>query len=118
MRTPVDDHHTLLFHVTYVPPLNGSLPDLPEGMELVAANQVQTLFIQDYRAIVTQGAPVDRSVERLGTTDIGVIMLRKKIERGIEAVKHGKDPEGIVRNLPEGLIIASSEKITDGFMSP
>jgi len=118
VRTPVDDHHTLLFHVTYVPPLNGSLPDLPEGMELVAANQVQTLFIQDYRAIVTQGAPVDRSVERLGTTDIGVIMLRKKIERGIEAVKHGKDPEGIVRNLPEGLIIASSEKITDGFMSP
>ncbi|MBK20308.1 MAG: hypothetical protein CMM52_15865 [Rhodospirillaceae bacterium] len=118
IRTPVDDFHTLFFHVTYVPPVNGKLPDLPEGMELEAADQVQTLFIQDYRAIVTQGAPVDRSIERLGTTDRGVIMLRKKVERGIEAVKQGKDPEGVIRNLPDGHIISSSDKVTDGLMSP
>lgn len=118
VRTPVDDHHTLFFHVTYVPPVNGRLPDLPDGMELEAANQVQTLFIQDYRAIVTQGASVDRSIERLGTTDRGIIMLRKKVERGIDAVKRGEDPEGVVRNLPDGHVISSSAKITDGMMSP
>ena len=54
----------------------------------------------------------------MGTTDRGIIMLRKKVERGIDAVKRGEDPEGVVRNLPDGHVISSSAKITDGMMSP
>ena len=115
-RTPVDDNHTLLFHVTYVPPVDGVLPDLPEGMELPAAGQVQTLFLQDYRAIVTQGMPVDRTVERLGTTDRGVIMLRRKVMVGIEAVRNGKDPEGVMRGPGADDLLPSTVKVTDGLM--
>ena len=115
-RTPVDDNNTLFFHVTYVPPVDGKLPDIPDGMELPAANQVQTLFLQDYRAIVTQGVPVDRTVERLGTTDRGIVMLRKKVMAGIAAMKKGQDPEGVIRGSKAARLLPSSDRVTDGMM--
>ncbi|MBT5456185.1 MAG: hypothetical protein HOK82_06235, partial [Rhodospirillaceae bacterium] len=115
-RTPVDDNNTLFFHVTYVPPVDGKLPDIPDGMELPAANQVQTLFLQDYRAIVTQGVPVDRTVERLGTTDRGIVMLRKKVMAGIAAMKKGQDPEGVMRGSKAARLLPSSDRVTDGMM--
>jgi 5,5'-dehydrodivanillate O-demethylase len=116
-RTPVDDDNTLLFHVTYVPPVNGKLPEIPDGMDLPAAGQVQTLFEQDYRAIVTQGRPVDRTRERLGTTDRGIIMLRRKVQAGIDAVRNGNDPEGVMRGEGADTLLSSQELVTDGLMS-
>jgi 5,5'-dehydrodivanillate O-demethylase len=115
-RTPVDDDHTLLFHVTLVLRVKGKLPELPPGMQFVVAPQVHTIFLQDYRAIVSQGAPVDRTVERLGTTDRGVIMLRKMILDGIDAVGRGDEPRGVLRGEHWQRILDSSERVTDGLM--
>jgi len=115
-RTPVDDNHTLLFHVTFVPRVERREPELPAGMQLVVAPQVRTIFLQDYQAIVSQGAPVDRTVERLGTTDRGVILLRKMIKDGIAAVRDGRDPGGVLRGPRWDGILPSSDKVTDGLM--
>ena len=116
-RTPVDDLHTLLFHVTFVPNLNGEAPMLPDGMQFQACDLVQSLFLQDYRAVVSQGRPVDRTVERLGTTDRGVLMLRKMIKAGIAAVAAGRDPAGVSRDVRDDVILDSSQNVTDGLMS-
>lgn len=115
-RTPVDDHYTLLFHVTFMPEVDGKKPELPEGLEWPVCNLVQTLFLQDYRAIVTQGAPVDRTIERLGTTDRGIIQLRKMVFEGIAAVEAGRDPAGVIRGAENDVIIDSQGKVTDGLM--
>jgi len=117
-RTPVDDNHTLLFHVTHVPEVDGQMPQLPAGMEFPAAGLVQTLFEQDYRAIVTQGQPVDRTVERLGVTDRGIIMLRKMVMEGIDTVRRGGDPKGVIRGDDGNNLIISSDKVTDALMKP
>jgi 5,5'-dehydrodivanillate O-demethylase len=116
-RTPVDDNHTLLFHVTHVPEVDGRMPVLPDGMEFPAAGLVQTLFEQDYRAIVTQGMPVDRTIERLGTTDRGIILLRRMVMEGIEAVRRGEDPMGVLRGTAGEALLKSSDRVTDGLMS-
>ena len=116
-RTPVDDNHTLLFHVTHVPEVDGHMPVLPDGMEFPAAGLVHTLFEQDYRAIVTQGMPVDRTIERLGTTDRGVILLRRMVMEGIEAVRRGEDPMGVLRGAAGEVLLKSSDRVTDGLMS-
>lgn len=117
-RTPVDDNHTMLFHVTHVPEVDGKMPELPDGMEFPAAGLVQTLFEQDYRAIITQGRPVDRTVERLGVTDRGIIMLRKMVMDGIDAVRRSEDPKGVLRGSAGDELLLSSDKVTDALMTP
>jgi 5,5'-dehydrodivanillate O-demethylase len=116
-RTPVDDENTLIFHVTYVPELGGKLPELPENMEYPVAASVQKLWLQDYLAIITQGKPNDRTKEYLGTTDRGVVLYRKMIMKGIEDVRAGRDPDGIVRTTDPNFLIDSTEVITDPYMT-
>jgi 5,5'-dehydrodivanillate O-demethylase len=45
----------------------------------------------------TQGAIPDRSVERLATSDRGVVLLRQVFKENIERVQRGEDPMGVVR---------------------
>ena len=116
-RTPVDELHTLLFHVTFVPDVGGERAVLPDGMQWQAAGLVQSLFLQDYRAIVSQGRPVDRTIERLGVTDRGIVMLRKMIKAGLEAVRDGRAPAGTVRAEDADAVLDSARKVTDGLMA-
>jgi 5,5'-dehydrodivanillate O-demethylase len=117
-RTPVDDTHTLLFHVTFTPYANGKPLELPNGMGFHLADFVQTIFQQDYEAVVSQGPLYDRSAERLGATDKGVALLRKTIKEQIAAVQRGEDPSGVMRGKEWERVLDSSEKVTDGFMKP
>jgi phenylpropionate dioxygenase-like ring-hydroxylating dioxygenase large terminal subunit len=55
----------------------------------------------DYEAQVGQRAIAIHALEHLGATDRGVIMFRKGIREGIEAVRRGRDPKGIVRDAGE-----------------
>ncbi|HEY1797881.1 MAG TPA: Rieske 2Fe-2S domain-containing protein [Stellaceae bacterium] len=47
----------------------------------------------DYDACVSQGAVANRRAEHLGTTDRGIVMLRRMLSRGIDAVERGEEPE-------------------------
>jgi len=53
---------------------------------------------QDYIAWVGQGAIADRTLEHLGESDRGVIMLRKRMFEEMEAVAAGRDPLGTIRD--------------------
>jgi 5,5'-dehydrodivanillate O-demethylase len=104
IRVPVDDTHTL--HYWYrtemraegAPP-QSSIPisDVPyvhKNGRLV----VETINGQDMMAWVTQGDISDRTTERLGTSDKGVILFRNLLDEQIEKVEQGQDPMGVVRD--------------------
>ena len=51
----------------------------------------------DYEAQVGQRPIAIHGLEHLGTTDRGIIIFRRQLRRGIEAVREGRDPEGVCR---------------------
>ena len=48
---------------------------------------------QDFVAWIGQGTIADRTQEHLGTSDRGVLMLRKRFLNDLEAVAKGEDPK-------------------------
>jgi 5,5'-dehydrodivanillate O-demethylase oxygenase subunit len=106
IRVPMDDTHT--YHVWYWtrPRPAGAGPQDPHTIE-VAENSymhangrliVETINGQDMMAWVTQGAISDRTTERLGTSDQGVILYRNVLDEQIKRVERGEDPMGVVRD--------------------
>jgi 5,5'-dehydrodivanillate O-demethylase len=59
---------------------------------------VETINGQDMMAWVTQGDISDRTTERLGTSDQGVILYRQTLEEHIRMVERGEDPRGVIRD--------------------
>ncbi len=112
IRVPVDDSHTQVFRVNFVPsdseksPENAAVPFRisqlktgPRGynMRLVSA--------QDSMAWETQGRITDRTSEHLGAGDEGVIELRKLLKEQIGRVQRGSDPIGILRDPEKNKLI-------------
>jgi hypothetical protein len=52
----------------------------------------------DYEAQVGQRPIAIHALEHLGATDRGIIMFRRQLRRGIDAVQAGHDPEGLCRD--------------------
>ena len=53
---------------------------------------------QDIVAWITQGAIADRSKESLGRSDKGIVLYRRMLKEGMEAVAAGKDPMNVFRD--------------------
>src|ERR1700733_2110731 len=53
---------------------------------------------QDFIAWVGQGAIADRSMEHLGESDRGVILMRKRLLDDLDEVAAGRDPKGVIRD--------------------
>ena len=113
-RTPVDDFNTLFFSVCFTPEVDGRLPDLPAGLDFHLTDQLLVHREQDFQAIVSQGPILDRTAERLATSDGGVILLRRMVMEGIAAVERGEDPLGVRRNADPGEAIDLEASVTDG----
>lgn len=103
IRVPVDDTHTL--HYWYRAELCASgaepkpvsiyeVPHVHKNGRLV----VETINGQDMMAWVTQGEISDRTTERLGTSDKGIILFRNLLLEQMEKVERGEDPMGVVRD--------------------
>ena len=106
IRVPIDDTHT--YHIWYrtkpraekTPRQDpASIPVLDyaykhEDGRLV----VDTVSGQDMMVWVTQGPISDRTTERLGTTDKGVIMYRGLLEEQMLKVERGEEPMAVVRD--------------------
>jgi 5,5'-dehydrodivanillate O-demethylase len=107
-QVPIDDERTLRFTVT-------SYPAGPLGAEMVAAGlpaidtsakyarelfeehrlpagalSTDLLLLQDYVAIRGQGTIVDRSKERLMSSDAGIALLRRIFFREMQLIGEGK----------------------------
>ena len=92
IRVPIDDTHTWICYVHFVPNEDGSvveeegdLPveykppfkDPPDGLHPIARFRMDDVDGQDFMAWETQGPIADRTREHLTSSDHGVIMLRR-----------------------------------------
>ena len=119
IRVPVDDAHTL--HYWYraeqrspgAPPQTSipisDVPYVHKNGRLV----VETINGQDMMAWVTQGEISDRTTERLGTSDRGVILFRNLLLEQIDKVERGEEPMGMIRDRSqnEPFITIGREKV-------
>jgi 5,5'-dehydrodivanillate O-demethylase len=111
-RLPVDDTHTQVYRVNFIPSATDRSPpgmDVPyeyrplkdeEGnyyMDIVSA--------QDAMAWETQGPIVDRTEEHLGHADRGIVMFRRMLREQIEIVQQGGDPFGVIRDPAKNTIL-------------
>ena len=113
IRVPMDDAHTWVVFVNFEPSEDGSIVE-DEGELLVdylgpykepadcvhpfTHFTMREVQYQDHMAWETQGPIADRSVERLATSDRGVVMFRDMLRREIEKVQRGEDPMCVVRD--------------------
>jgi hypothetical protein len=51
--------------------------------------------------MVSQGPVNVHALEHLGTPDRGIVLFRRYVRRGIEAVQDGQDPHGFYMNADE-----------------
>lgn len=103
-RVPVDDVTTRVFVLTFIPESSGGLRgeirlgDNPRRVGQSGEYILDTVIAQDAMALETQGPLADRSSERLGQSDIGILMLRRMLDEEIRKVQLGQDPLGIIRD--------------------
>jgi 5,5'-dehydrodivanillate O-demethylase len=111
IRVPVDDTHTLVYHYFTKPVAAGTPPQTEIPVYEVPYKDergrfiVDTVLGQDMLAWVTQGEVADRTAERLGTSDRGVILLRNLLNEQLEKVARGEDPMAVVRDPARNEVI-------------
>ena len=105
-RVPVDDTHTL--HVTWFfyktapgtePPVQEMVPYFNVPLHDEAGALIPDLVNhQDFVAWITQGPNADRTLEKLGESDRGIILLRKQLKEQLAIVADGGDPMNVFRD--------------------
>lgn len=104
-RVPIDDENTL--SVTWkftrvpheqepyvqdrIPTWHGPVKD-GEGRWITSH-----VMNQDFLAWVGQGRIADRTVEKLGLSDKGVVMVRRRLFSELDRVAAGEEPKGLIR---------------------
>jgi len=119
IRVPVDDTHTLVYYVLFVASEDGAIVedegDPPvefiapyktpaDGHHPFARFRMDRVDAQDYMVWETQGPIANREVERLATSDRGVVLYREMLKREIERVQRGLDPVAIERDPDHEMI--------------
>ncbi len=107
-RVPVDDQTTYILWLEFTPTRDGADAgqadaDIPVTYLLHPLGpdgeyDLSDFPGQDLMAWETQGRIFDRSTELLGTTDRGVVMMRRLLIEQIKAVGQGKEPVGVIRD--------------------
>ena len=114
IRVPIDDTHTQVIFVAFKPTEDGSIVDeddavLPveyfgpykrpaDSLYPFADFTLDETQPEDYMAWETQGPIANRTTEQLGTSDRGVVMYRKMLQREIVNVQEGEDPINVYRD--------------------
>ena len=113
MRVPIDDTTTwhILYNV-YVPPEGVELEPQEEipGYDVPYVDEagraaVNFVIGQDTAAWWTQGPIARRELEKLGQSDVGIILYRKLLEEQMRLVEDGVDPMNTFRDPAENEII-------------
>ncbi|MBL76182.1 MAG: (2Fe-2S)-binding protein [Chloroflexi bacterium] len=110
-RVPIDDTHTMHF-VVDLQTMDESVevPDVVEHTEIPCFDEdgkikADWVLGQDQAAWIMQGPITDRSTERLGVSDVGIIMFRRLLDEQMEIVAQGGDPMNIIRDEAENEIL-------------
>ena len=95
---PIDDHHFRIYVVGRVsqPGELAKMRSRQNGKlwEELSAEEHQK-SPGDYEAMVSQGPVARHSEEHLATTDRGLVMLRRFLQKQLEAIQRGEDPAGV-----------------------
>jgi len=115
---PADDTHTMHFTVCFSPLIDGKptgkippdtsekgLPESTPGQYRYDDEGRLARGDQDRAAQESQGIICDRSIEHLGVSDKGVIMLRKLYKDSMDAIAAGKDPIGTMRDAVKNRMV-------------
>jgi 5,5'-dehydrodivanillate O-demethylase len=111
LRVPVDDTHTLHVVTNYRQYHDDEERQAAVPFEERPQYDAQGRMVRDYVpaqdavAWVIQGPIMDRTTERLGVTDVGIIMFRNMLEEQLSLVAGGEDPINIHRNADENEVI-------------
>jgi len=112
IRVPIDDEHIKVYRVNFVPSTTERSPadqDPPFEYRPLKSEtgeyHMDIVSAQDSMAWETQGAIADRTREHLGTSDRGVVILRKLYREQIDLVAKGGEPMGIVRDPAKNKMI-------------
>ena len=105
-KVPIDDENTL--HLTWYfyraapghnMPVNDDVPFFRVPLHYPDGRSIDDVVNnQDFMTWVSQGAIADRSMERLGESDTGIIMYRKLLRDQMDIVAKGGDPMALVRD--------------------
>ena len=105
-RVPVDNENTLCmcwifsrvptdlgpFEQKRIPTWYGQVKG-PDGRWLTSH-----IINQDITGWVGQGTIADRTKEKLGASDRGIVLLRKRLLDDLDAIAQGRDPSGLIRD--------------------
>ncbi len=119
IRVPMDDTHTKIYFVRFFPTEDGSSVDddeppveyiqpyknPPEALHPYTRFRMDAVQAQDHMAWETQGPIMDRTCERLTTSDRGVILFREVMMREMDRVQRGLDPMGVIRDAAHNPMI-------------
>ena len=127
-RVPVDDENTLsvMWHFSRVPRerepyVQNRIPAWQGPIADPATGRWITSHVmnQDFVTWVGQGRIADRTKENLAPSDRGIVMIRRRFLRDLEALKEGRDPKGVVRdpalNRAIALPVAERRNFIEGF---
>jgi 5,5'-dehydrodivanillate O-demethylase oxygenase subunit len=130
IRVPMDDTHTMHYwYTSYAPPAGVEVPqylrDEVPFFEMPYKDEngeylLDLIDAQDVMAWITQGDIAKRDLERLGTTDKGIIHFRNMLKREMAKIAAGEDPMGTFRDpakneLVEIALEKNKAHFTDGF---
>ena len=114
-RVPIDDTHTLHIRFEWEP--------LPEGQEDTGVTpyddrglydddgKIKRDYVmgQDMTAWVIQGPIMDRTTERLGVSDVGLIMYRRLLDEQAKVVEDGGEPINVHREEHDIIVLPVEE---------
>jgi hypothetical protein len=126
-RVPVDDENTLHISVYTWRAAPGKTAPVqrtpPYRFVKIIDEQGEWIrdkvFNQDYMAWETQGPIAKRHMERLGASDMGIIMFRQQLERELQKVEAGKDPMNVFRDPAKNqTLVVPLEHVKFGAAAP
>jgi 5,5'-dehydrodivanillate O-demethylase len=120
IRVPIDDTHTMIVFVHFIPGDIGgameededSIPvryrqpykDPPHALHPFTRFDMNQGQQQDHMAWETQGPITDRTAEHISYSDKGIVMYRRMLLDNIERVEQGLEPLGVVRDSDHPII--------------
>ena len=119
IRVPMDDTHTMIFFIHFIPGGKGNgdgeeepevlymppFKDPPNSLHPFTRFRTDLVLAQDHMVWETPGPIADRARERLASSDRGVVILREIMMREIRKVQQGLDPIGVIRDPAQDVMI-------------
>lgn len=113
-RVPIDDQNTLSVTWKYTrvpkgrePYVQASIPTWHGPLKDAQGNWIDThVMNQDFLAWVGQGVIADRTQERLGASDRGIVAIRRRFFEEMEHLAAGGEAKGTIRDSEKNVQVA------------